>query len=435
MLARSRRTSLAIDLGRNTLRAVRVRHGRSMQVAATVMESLPEAIDREDSRAVGQWLRRTLDAGGLGHGDAIFALERDIASLKILELPTTDRDELPGMVRLAVERDLPIDADEAVIDYTVVSRGEATTRVQAVAVSRREIHRLEEIAEVADIPITGITLRCLGSAELVRLAGGDSEVGSLVIDVTGEGLEILLVRDGEVQFSRGVGVQGPDGMPPTGEQLVVETRRSWLSYRVSRGDMVDPEGILLGGKLAASIVDEISECTGLDVRAFEGNAAVERAKDMTGVWPLVGLLKMASGKEQLDLADPRKEPDRAARIRQRILMAAGLSLVFAGIGWTIGNRGFTDEAARAQDLKGKADKALSEHLRFLRDEFRADHLESWIAVRPDWLEHLLVVGSPRLGEATVVLDQFGGTLLAEPTEYTSSKEWVTEASSRLTVEG
>ena len=435
MLKSSRRPALAINIGRTTVRAVRVRHGRSMRVLETMMAQFPDSVSTNDSAAVGQWLRTRLDAEKIGHGAAIFALDRDVASLKVLELPTTDRDELPGMVRLAVERELPIDPAEAVIDYTVVSRGEATTRVQAVAVPRREIQRIEEISEAAGVPVAWITLRCLGSTELVHLAGEDDSTGSLVMDVTGEGLEILMVRDGEISFSRGVGLHGEDDGPPNGEQLVVEIRRSWLSYRVSQGEIADPRGVLLGGELAASIVSEVAESIGLDVHTFERDIAVEPAGNMTGVWPLVGLLKMAGAHERINLAEPRREPDRAARVRIRVLAILGLSLVFAGMGWTIGNQSLARASEQAQDLKGKANGALSEHLRFRRDELRAAHLEAWSSVRPDWLEHLMVVGSPQFDDSKVVLDQFGGLLKAEPTDYTSSKEWVTEVSSRLTVEG
>ena len=437
MFSTGRRASLAIDLGRTSVRAVRVRHGRSMQVVGTFMEQFPSAIDRSDAQGVGEWLGGALRSAGLGGGPAGFALERDVASLKILELPTDDLDELPGMVRMAMERDLPIEASEAVIDYTVVDHGRESTTVQAVAVPRREINRINAVADAAGLDVASITLRCLGTVDLVvrDASVGAMKNGLLVVDVTGEGLEIVLLDQGRICYSRGVGMEGPGGGPPTGEQLVMETRRSWLSYRVSHGDLEKPLGFMMGGSLAASIVEDAAEKTNLSFRAFNGEVIVDDDTNMTGVWPLIGLLGLERNKGHLNLANPRKEPDLSARLRQRALMVAGLAIVVGGIGWTIGNRSLADETARVADLRSKADSALKENLRFMRDELRAKHLDSWREIRPDWLEHLMVVATPRMGEGTVVLDQFGGSLLAEPTEYTASKTWVTEASTRLSVEG
>ena len=128
-----RRISLAIDIGHHLMRAAQVRPGgpgRPARVTATVFERLPEDLDREDAAGVGRRLAAAMDEAGMSRGLAVFALDRSITSFKRLDLPTTNPDELADMVRIAVERDLPIDYDEAVIDFTVIGRSETGTTVE-----------------------------------------------------------------------------------------------------------------------------------------------------------------------------------------------------------------------------------------------------------------------------------------------------------------
>ena len=431
---RTRDVELAVDLGQRAVRAVRIRSGRQTKVLATLFERRPESVPSDDPVATGRWLRAALQSGGLGSGAAVFALDRDIVSIKRLELPTADPDELPEMVRMAIERDLPIEAADAVIDFMPIEHSTTSTVVQAVAVPRREIENIEKVAQAAGLVVASITLRCLGAAALAETIV-QGEDGILVVDVTGEGLEIALSRHGELLFSRGVSMVGPNGSPPDAEQLTVETRRSWLSYRVSRGEAEAPQVIVLGGAKSDSLVERIAEGTSLSVQPFTAGEVFKPAKNMTGAWPLVGLLSASDTMEPINLAAPRTAPDRAARARQRILAFVGGMIVVAGIGWSIGSAQFRALETTADDLLSKANGARGEFYRFKRDQLRAKHLEEWRSLRPDWLEHLLAVTSPHLNEETVVLDQFGGAILAEPTTYNSAGEWETIASTRISVEG
>jgi hypothetical protein len=237
--------------------------------------------------------------------------------------------------------------------------------VQAVAVPRREIENIEKVAQAAGLVVASITLRCLGAAALAETIV-QGEDGILVVDVTGEGLEIALSRHGELLFSRGVSMVGPDGSPPDAEQLTVETRRSWLSYRVSRGEAEAPQVIVLGGAKSDSLVERIAEGTGLSVQPFTAGEVFKPAKNMTGAWPLVGLLSASDTMEPINLAAPRTAPDRAARARQRILAFVGGMIVVAGIGWSIGSAQF-----RALETALVESSIVSNAINFAPDTWRS----------------------------------------------------------------
>ena len=386
----SKRISLAIDLGHNLLRAAQVKPGRPDRVISTLFERLPDSVDIDDSEAMGRALAKAMTRAGMTRGPAVFALDRSITSFKRIELPTTDQDELADMVRLAVERDLPIESGEAVIDFTVIDRRDDSTLVEAVAAPMREIERIRDVAAAAGLSVARVAPRCHGA---LRFANPDHP--TLLVDITGEGLELVLAADGGIAWSRGVEIKGPDDGPPTAEQLVPETRRSWISYRLSSEQFDTPSLVVLGGDRAEEALDAVAEATGLEASRFKGDRRIRGDADMRGVWPLVGLLLPVSRSTVVDLASPREAPDIAARWRQRILVIAGLAVVSAFGGWTLGNQDLDDLQAKADDLLEKARAARSEHLRFKRDGLRADHLERWTSVRPDWLEQLHFVATPR----------------------------------------
>jgi hypothetical protein len=208
-----------------------------------------------------------------------------------------------------------------------------------------------------------------------------------------------------------------------------------LSYRVSAGEIDSPMLLVLGGEQIADSIGRISEATGLTTQRFIGDRRVQTDVDMRGVWPLVGLLLPTAADRQVDLAAPRQTPDRAARIRQKTLGIAGLALIAAGIGWTFGGSQFEALRSESTDLLGKARAGNDEHLRFKRDVFRAGHLEAWTSVRPDWLEHLLVVAAPGIDRGGTVLDEFGGFLEDEKIAFTPQKKFVVDPNVRIIVEG
>jgi len=131
----SARSTLAIEIGRRRLRALHAVHQRGvLRVKRILAEPFPKEIDREDVQALGAWVGATLREAKFPRTRAIVAMAREHVGFKRLTLPTTVDDELPEMTRLALRRELPVDAARAVIDFVPVRRDESSTTVLAVAV-------------------------------------------------------------------------------------------------------------------------------------------------------------------------------------------------------------------------------------------------------------------------------------------------------------
>ena len=432
MARRPRTSNIAIDLGQGGVAAIKVRRGASTAVLNSLLVQRPAEVSFDDPESFGRWLGDHLTASGIGRGAATFVLDRNAVSIRQLDLPSTDPSELVEMVRLALERELPIDTEGAAIDFVPLDTQENSTRVQAVAVPRVELDRIASIASAAGVTVRSVTLRCLGAANIVTQSRVFDE-GVLIVDVSHDRLEVALSYRGELVFSRGIGLNQDGAGAASLEQLTVEVRRSWLSYRVSGGEVESPVVVVIGGENPDHLVEELAEATGLEAIAFTGGAAVRSHASMKDVWPLVGVL--SGGPEHINLAAPRKVRNRAARNRQMALSILGVAIVAGGIGWSVGSRQLAALEAKTTDLNTKANGTLQEHLRFMRDGFLRTHLEEWRGVRPDWLEHLLAVTPRNSTPKHLVFEDFSGVLDADPTVMDQKGVWTTPASVQLTLEG
>ncbi len=302
----STRSAVAIDLGRRRLRAVQagVARGRLL-VRRTLVLDTPADLNPDDPKAVGDWVGNALREAGIPRGPAVIAIGREHVGLKRITLPTTDPDELPDMTRLALQRELPFDAESAVIDFVPVEQGESSTTVLAVAAPRRLIDHTVQWAAEAGLKIERIALRTTGCAALLKSMGDsrstidDSPVRSkkanmsvvmvqdvggapeteadqpaapvqssivnrqstmalLGIDVVGEGVEFCVVADGSIRFSRAAEVPAPQDQLAMADAVVTEARRTWMSYRAaddgSAAGVAGGSGAGDGGAIASAYI-------------------------------------------------------------------------------------------------------------------------------------------------------------------------------------
>ena len=433
------RTTIAIDFVRRRLRGVEATmHRGSIQIDRALSIAMPEDIDIDDDRMVGTWLGRTLRKHRLHATRAVVAVNREHAVVRTLVLPTDELDEVAEMVNLAMKRDLPIDADDAVIDYIVLEATDSHIEVLACAVPCRIVDRVREVTSVAGVTASRISLRCFGTASLVNSLRECRGRGILAIDLGEDGFEFVVSRDGRIGFTRGVEIRpSSEGIDET---IVTEVRRSWISHRLSEREEEEvSSGVLFApAELADRLEGWIGEATGIDITSIRKHPRVRVPDNFPGdAWPLAGLLLREGIREPtIDFGSPRKAPDLAARKRRTVLIAAGMLMVSSLFGWTIGNLQMSRERAVNADLEGKARNALVEYHRNRRDVLRVGHIEEWTSVEPDWLAHLDSFRAFAPDPDRVVLDGFAGTLLVDPVRYDENgKVFTVDSEIRLQLSG
>jgi hypothetical protein len=435
----SARTTIAIDFVRRRLRGVEATmHRGSIHIDRALSVAMPDDIDIDDDQMVGTWIGRTLSRHKLDASRAVVAVNREHAVVRTLLLPTDELDEVPEMVNLAMKRDLPIDADDAVIDFIVLGTSDGNTEVMACAVPCRIVDRVREVTSVAGVTASRISLRCFGTAALVNSLRDYRGRSVLAIDLGEDGFEFVVSRDGRIGFTRGVEIRpSADGIDET---IVTEVRRSWISHRLSEREEEEvTTGVLfaptsLGDRLAGWI----GEATGIDITTIRNHPRVRVPEDFPGdAWPLAGMLLRDGLREPtIDFGSPRKAPDLAARKRRGVLITVGLLLLSGLLGWTIGNLQMNRERAVNADLEAKARNALVEYHRNRRDVLRLEHLESWLQAEPDWMSQLVAFREFAPDPETVVLDSFTGSFLVEPVRYDAAGKFFSVGSEvRLQLSG
>ncbi|MFO0895772.1 MAG: hypothetical protein U0574_12555 [Phycisphaerales bacterium] len=412
---RRTRTTLAIDMGRRLLRALEVTQGRgAVEVRRALCVEAPAGLDPEDAEAVGRWLREALDAAGIRSRGAVFAINRETASLKRLLLPSIHAEDLPDMMRLAMQRELGPAAEGAVFDFIPGAVEGQSTSVQAVAVPARELEYVRAMAAAAGLTVERVSLRTFGTALLLHTMRAPPAESSfqVALDLTGEGLELCAAEGGDVRHSRGAEVRYDRDAGAAAEAAITEARRSWTAWKLQQPDAPSAGATVMGeASVARRVVEGAADAFGT-LELLERHPLVQgETAAIDWCWPLAGmLLEDALSRPRLDLASPRRAPDLGARRRMRGYAAAGLVVVAALTGWTLGSGEWRRMEERLQDLEEKARGALPEHQRFKRDRFRAMHLEAWQQGTPDWLEYAVELGGFAPDQSRIVFDQLSGAL-------------------------
>ena len=414
------RNFIAIDFSHRRLRAIEaVAHRGGIKILRSLSDEVPEGITQDDSPALGRWIGRRLRESGVSADNAIFSVNREHAVTRRLTLPTTNSDELPSMVGLSLKRDLPIDSDQAVIDFIEVQCQETTTDVLACAIPREVLGRVSDVAEAAGFTVAAISLRCFGTAKLLGSLPENQGRNALAIDLGAGGFEFVIANDESIGFARGVEVL--PGSEESEEVLVTEIRRTWISHTLADGSNEQIEsGVLLATSDVAHRLElDVSRALGLEVVALDAHPMVQLPADFdSDTWPLAGLLLTRfQGSAAINFAAPRKAPDLQARRRQRVLILLGLVLVAAFGGWTLGNKSLSSTLDSNAELAAKAKTALKEYHRNRRDGFRLEHLEAWAAIDPDWLSHVESIRSFIPDPSRVVLDDLSLALVTSGIDH------------------
>ena len=412
------RPAIAIDIGRQRLRALLAqRDGTMLRVKRTLIEEIPSDLDGDDPAAIGAWVQSQLKRAGFPRGNVTLSLAREHVGLKRLHLPTTDVHELPEMTRLAMQQEMPFDADGAVIDFFPVAQSERGTTVVAVAVPKSRLDQSVSAARAARLGLQRISLRSMGSALLLKNLGERTAGSVLAIDITGESLEFCVIDDGAVRFSRAAEFSPDYSREARIDAVITETRRTWMSYRMSEDAAEITRVILMGDKeICDDLRGRLGEMLRVEAERLESHPLVDpEGHDIGRLWPLAGMLLEPEEKNTtIDFAHPTRAPDRAAAQRKKMLYAAGLGVLLVLGAWTFANRDLARLEAESARLLETQQELLPRYVRYHRENYRLEHIERWESVRVDWLEHLQYLASLTPPPDELVLGSWTGSI---PTQY------------------
>ncbi|HRQ72315.1 MAG TPA: hypothetical protein PLU35_04720 [Phycisphaerales bacterium] len=456
-----RKSSVVLSLDRDGVIAVwgEVSGGR-VQVKAWVNARLPREIDGSDASAVGAWLRQTLRDAGITARAAVFAVPRANVVLKRLSLPRPseplpdgrgsfeDESDLAGMVALQMSRQLTMPMQGAVIDFLPIDLPDGTeTTVLAGALPGDQVTWCRSVAKAAGLRVKGIHLRGEGAAALLAELSHRQDGALIGVAIAGDTVELVVIEEGRLVSSRGVDVPTGDD-PAFAQRLAVEAKRTWMSYRGTR-DSAEVECVAVLGSGAR--VEAVGAACGRELELPWSRVGLpgmvdlpeelRRAEAVLPLVPLIGLfVGQLASREWLDFANPRRAPDRAARVRQAALLGVFAVIVVGGGSYVWGLNRLAALDGRIAAEKARNEKLVERYSQHVRQKARLEHLERWSGFGVDWLAHLEWIGDQAPADGSALVDQIDASLEASVAfasrerQYTTGK-WSQQQESRFRLQG
>ncbi|AKJ64000.1 PilN domain-containing protein [Kiritimatiella glycovorans] len=323
----------------------------------------------------GAVLRRTRDGEvslDVGHASAVEELAAEARAndewvavlgsrevfLRIVDLPSTEDDELAGMAELQLDATCPFPAAQLYYDYEVLERRERSTRAAVAAVRRDRIDRcLEEYRERGSW-LCGMDVAVLAWWSMIRPRVSLPDEGvSTVLMFEGGGVDMLLCSEGSPVALRVL--DGPEGEDDESRaaRLARELEYTLASLESDLGELPGPARIeVWSGAEEESLAAALAKRTGAE--------AVYR--DTGELEPLAAAVaRRAEAGRGVNLVPEAPRRQRRERIgRRRFYKAtaalAGIwaALLLSGwVAWELRQSAVEELRAKAESMAAPAEEA------------------------------------------------------------------------------
>lgn len=222
--------------------------GSEMERYAEVAIAHPSE-SQSEAEALRAAVGQVMAQGSRAPDRIIAALDGEAASLRLIDLPAGVEKKIAEVLPGELEAVLPFSIEEAVLDYQIVGRDDATIQLMTVAAPRNNVsERLEQLQHAGADPRE----LAVGAAVFDGLVGivGESlsERTVLVIDVGANNTDFAVLNGGQCTFARTL--SGGMDLVESGRrgELGASLQRTLASYRAQRAE--EPSLILLSGETA-----------------------------------------------------------------------------------------------------------------------------------------------------------------------------------------
>lgn len=206
---------VAIDIGTSTAKLVHIEKvAESVRLidAMTISYSDPDNLQQVSDAVKELWdqlnIKQTLfNKNTL---EVAIALPRRFVVTKRLPNipPATTDDQLPGMVAMAAETELPFQSDESLFTYHDVQRTPDGVSLELVSSRRDTVSRYISALKDIGVSPSAVIPSMFALASVARKALTNNTDRIAIIDIGGGQTDFCLMNGGTLEFSRGFSVSG-----------------------------------------------------------------------------------------------------------------------------------------------------------------------------------------------------------------------------------
>ena len=389
-------------------------------------------VDWPEQPPTSSWLRETLRRFGISAKQVALALPREVAVLRLLELPDVSDDELPTLVRLQAAARSAQPIEQLLLDYLPLPMraGVAQKEVWLATAPQTTITPIRKLLEESGLDLVHLTLSSLCLTELVARGEVRQSLesgASLVVLRDGPRMELAVISQRQLIAAHAVKWSSTNDSPPVSKMLAEVSRvlvqvQAWLPEGTLQRAWVigDDQDV---GELPAAIGRRWS----CPVERFDpwrdsgltlGNAKAEGHAARYATATGLALTQSGSVCPKLDLLHPRQPaPKRDAR-KPLYAAAAAAALLVTALGTGIIQQGLSSYDASIEEARIKESK-LKQQLKEGEPVFIAARaLEDWQSRSTNQLQQLaelhdVMKGTERLVIADYKFDPNVGDVIAK----------------------
>lgn len=332
------------EAGNDRIKLIQVSRDRDGISVTRLFVKKFDSVDEEFIRDLPADIRKLR----LEKAPVVACLPRQVVNVRLLEVPSTDPDEIAGMVELQVGKQTPYSRDEIVADFRIVGAGrQGHTRIMLIVVQQGIMRQRFRILEEAGLDVESMSVSSEGMLNWYRSvqAGRTDKGGTLLLDVDSGYSDLGIVVRGQLVFTKSILVgarqlvEAPDRWRET---LAHEVENAIDVYRGEAGGSPLPDLLLLSGATAsiAGLDTALGGSLKLPVQSVDCMQKVRkapglpdtRAEAYSGVsfTPLVGMA-MDPGALEFHLVPESVKMRRGLETKARRLTAMGTVVLVLGV--------------------------------------------------------------------------------------------------------
>jgi Tfp pilus assembly PilM family ATPase len=336
---------LAIEWDQQHVRFAVVTSGRAQpKVVHAVTVPLPPAGEDRDthtSEVIGKKLGAALAAHGVSANRANVCVGRAAIEIQRLMLPPCPDEDLPDLVRNQAVRELSSVGEDSVVDFVTIGADASKSRpVMATAMSAAEQQFIREVCEQANLTPRRLMLRPYAAASRFLAAKQEPQGACMLVDVSGNEAELVVLDDEHVVFTRAVLLPADSLQNALLDPLLPEISRTIMAVQ-NQTDIETVDRIFVSGDTEhhQSLTDQITAELDVAAEVFDPFADldvapstdVERAGQPRRFIALLGVLLDEANNvaPSIDFAHPRKRPAPPNRRRQIASAVGAVAAILA----------------------------------------------------------------------------------------------------------